>query len=82
MTDPSGTHAARKRLAALAEMSPGFRAPARGREERLDVPPTVHPSRRPRGVPSECARPPRQGEISEILRFDDLGPLLFSGVEA
>lgn len=39
MTDPSGSHLARKRVAAAAELSRGFRAPAPGREERLDVPP-------------------------------------------
>lgn len=39
MTEPSGSHVARKRVAAAAELSRGFRAPAPGREERLDVPP-------------------------------------------
>lgn len=39
MTEPSGSHVARKRIAQGAELSAGFRAPMRGREERLDVPP-------------------------------------------
>ena len=35
----SGSHSARKRLATMAEMSPGFRPPRGGREERVEMPP-------------------------------------------
>jgi hypothetical protein len=35
----SGSHSARKRLATMAEMSPGYRPPVRGREERIEMSP-------------------------------------------